>query len=354
MEAITTTRSQVVQQGGGSPTERTPASTRANRDLLPPPAPAGASAVAVDELGALFALMAEQRDAGVANEKTQIQGDKTKRDAEMRKMFEARKKEAAAKSGLGLGASLGKLLGDVVKNVVTIKPGRVFTGTAQNLHDMGNSPAFWKDLSAGAALVAKVASAVIAAATIITGPGAVGGVAFAAACISLVCMAEGEVDVMGRLGVSDGAAGNIRLGATALTFAMGNGQALSSVASTVGKGAQAGSTAVGGAVKTATTAQRVATAGTQTAKVLEPTAKSVQAGAGVAEAKPLHNAENHRADGEEHGFAKDSANRDLERRIQTSIEGMENQEKLLALVQNTLAARSQTTLSLAGAIGGRA
>lgn len=338
----------------GSAAAASPAPVPSNRGLLPAPKPEGMTPVAMDDMSGLFQMMADQRDVGASNEKVQINGDKQKRDMEMRKMFEAKRKEAAARSGRGLMGSLGKLVGDVAKNLVTLKPGRVFTGTAQNFKDMGASPKFWSDLTAGAALVAKVASAVIAAATVITGPGAAGGVAFAAAIISLVCMAEGELKILERCGVKGAAANGIRLGASAVTIAMGNGQALSNAASTASKGAQVGAKGAEAAAKTVSTAQKAIKITTETAKVLEPTAKSVQAGSDMAGAVHTRNIENHRADGEEHGFAKDAANRDLELHVQSSIEGMESLEKLLGLVQQTMAARSQTTLSLTAAIGGRA
>lgn len=325
-----------------------------NRDLLPAPAAGGAHEVALDDITMLFQLMAEQRDVDASGEQTQIQGEKTKRDDEMRKMFESMRKQAAARSGRGMFASVGKLLGDVASNIVKLRPCRVFTQTAQNLEDMGKSPKFWADLTKGAALVAKVASAVIATATIITGPGAVGGVAFAAAAISLVCMAEGELKVLERCGVKGGVATAVRLGASTVTLAMGSGQALSNAASGASKAAQAAGQGAEATTRTLSTMHRVTKATSQVAKVLEPTARSVQAGSNVATAAHNRTLENHRADGVAHGDAKDEAQRDYERRVQESVEGIEDREKLLELVQQIMSARNQTTLSLASAIGGRA
>lgn len=311
------------------------------------------TAVVLDDLSSLFGLMAEQRDTSTEGEKAQISSDAQRRDAEMRKRIDSMKKEASARAGKGFFGSMEKLISDVASNAIHLKPGRILTDTKQNFVDMGNSQKFWSDLSAGAALAAKVASVVISAATIITGPGAVGGVAFAAAIISLVAMAESELNVMEKCGMNEGAANGARIGIALVTTALGNGEAASRAASGAAQASQA-ATKAGEVAKQATTLTKVATATSQTAKVLEPTATAASQGAKAAAGVHEYNAENHRADGETHGHAKDRAQRDLDTHIQASIENMENVEKLLDLVQQTMAARTQTTLSLAAAIGGRA
>lgn len=334
-----------------------PPPSGSNHDLLATPSQ-DPSAVSVDSLTALFGLMAEQRDQGLVTEKTQIQGDRHLRDAELRKRFEAMEKEAKARSGRGFFGSLGKIAGDIVKNVGKGRIDRVFTETAKNLEDTVNSPKFWSDLAKGAATVAKVAAAAVAVATLVTGPGAVGGVAFAAAIISAVAMLESEIKVMDRLGVDTKTAGNIRLGVAAGTAAVGGAGMLLNNATSAGTtaAAQAADKGAQAAQTTSTMAQvkQTTTAVQAGARVYDAGAKTVEAGSQIAIAERNRVAENHRADGEHHGHQKEFFDNSFERRVQTSVEQMESFEKITDLIVQTLAARDQSTLSLAAAIGGRA
>ncbi len=149
-----------------------------------PPAAGGIDAA----LGALYSAMSQQRQNALQIGQTRVAyATKAAQQALARQeAAEAREEAARASQGNGFFGSVGKLVSDVVSQVVQGRPDHALSDADSDVSDAMNSPAFWNDLETGALDVAKVAAVVgSVAATVASGGAAAATVAGAAILLSV-------------------------------------------------------------------------------------------------------------------------------------------------------------------------
>ena len=173
--------------------------------VLPSPLPLDANGTA-SAIGALYLLVAKRRDSQSAGAKVQIEASEKQAHAHLEQQMDALAREAAHRedSGEGLFASLGKIVGDLVDDVVHVQIGDAFEHLGENGEAMMDSPKFWAELEDGAILVGKIAAVAASAAGTVASFGAAGPVMVAViigVSLSAASMVQDEAHLLERLGV---------------------------------------------------------------------------------------------------------------------------------------------------------
>jgi hypothetical protein len=161
----------------------------------------------------LNSLTMTARDASLKARDASIQRQATERGTQIEREAAAEKRKADAESsGGGLFSDLGKLMGDVAKDLVM---GRLDKPFEDLNDDCFNDPQFWKDLESVGSEVAKWGAVVGSVALSVVSCGAGAAVAVLAIIGAVLCTAgtvESESHVLEKLGVNAEAAQWIGVG----------------------------------------------------------------------------------------------------------------------------------------------
>ncbi len=225
-----------VSAAGVAPVASSPAASSAGgASLMPEPVTLAGPGVDA-ALGALYAVMSQQRQSALQLGQTRVQNaeEVQKQALQRQEAAEARAEANEAHHGGGFFDSVGKTLGDAAGDVVHGRLDQAASDGARDVSDAVHSPAFWNDLEKGALVVAKVA-AVVASVAVTVASGGAG--AFALAGAALLLSAGGEaVSATRCLGKdSDEVALGLEIGGAAAGGASG----LLSAASTTADGTAA-------------------------------------------------------------------------------------------------------------------
>lgn len=209
--------------------------------LLPCPASTANADALGDAMAQLYALMSTQRESHAQSAMRAIERRENQAHAELQRELDAlRRAESHDKeSGRGFFACIGKIVGDVVDDLVHLRASALVDHFRENVDEAANSPRFWAELERGAILVAKVAAIVGSAVGTIATFGAAGPVMVAVVigvALSGAAMAQDELHFLEKLGVDKDVARWTSFGASiAGSVIMGGAGASAMLAGNAGK-----------------------------------------------------------------------------------------------------------------------
>ncbi|MFO0674126.1 MAG: hypothetical protein U0235_31680 [Polyangiaceae bacterium] len=204
--------------------------------LLPAPA---AEPNASEAMAGLYTLLVARREAGSASAEQSLHARQTEEKAALARELDALSRARAheANEGRGFFDSIGHIVGTAIDDVVHLRPGPALDHLRENLSEANASPRFWADLEKIATRVAQIAAIVGSAAATVATLGATGPLVVAVCigvALSAASVAQDELHVLEKLGMSEtaaqwtsfgaGLAGSITLGGVAATTSLAGGQ----------------------------------------------------------------------------------------------------------------------------------
>lgn len=177
-------------------------------DLLPPPGTLDRAQIQ-DAMSMLFLIMNAKASTDLASSEGQIAAQKKVKEEALREQLEAlRRASEAVEGGKGFFESIGDMISHSLEDLATFDIEGTLVDPWKDMEEMWNSPKFWSDVAAGAAVVAEAAVVIAAVAAVIASGGAAGPVvALIAVAVSAGGMAIEKTDcldgVLGE-GASDG------------------------------------------------------------------------------------------------------------------------------------------------------